>query len=175
MGYALPASIGASLAANRDVICITGDGSIQMNLQELQTIKHHNLPVKIFILNNHGYSSIRLTQTQFFNGNFIGCNEASGISFHDNSKLADLYNLKYFKIDSTSNMLDTIKKILSYSGGVLCEVILTKDYAIAPKLTSEKKPDGSIVSKPLEDLYPFLEREELSSNMIINNKDGEDG
>jgi len=174
MGYALPASIGASLAVNRDVICITGDGSIQMNLQELQTIKHHNLPVKIFILNNHGYSSIKLTQTQFFDGNFIGCNEASGISFPDNSKLADLYNLKYFKIDSTANMVEIIKNILSYSGGVLCEVILTKDYAIAPKLTSEKKSDGSIVSKPLEDLYPFLERDELYSNMIIKNKDGED-
>ena len=86
MGYALPASIGACLAVNRDVICITGDGSIQMNLQELQTIKHHNLPVKIFILNNHGYSSIKLTQTNFFDGDFIGCNEASGISFPDNSK-----------------------------------------------------------------------------------------
>ena len=85
-----------------------------------------------------------------------------------------LPNNAFFKIDSTSNMLDTIKKILSYSGGVLCEVILTKDYAIAPKLTSEKKPDGSIVSKPLEDLYPFLERDEFYSNMIVKDKNKED-
>ena len=174
MGYGLPAAIGAYYGIKKPIICIEGDGSIQMNIQELQSIKHHKLPVKIFILNNHGYSSIKLTQTQFFNGNFIGCNEESGISFPDNSKLADLYNLKYFKIDSTTNMVEIIKNILSYSGGVLCEVILTKDYAIAPKLTSEKKPDGSIVSKPLEDLYPFLERDELYSNMIIKNKDGED-
>ena len=106
------------------------------------------------------------------NGNFIGCNEESGISFPDNSKLADLYNLKYFKIDSTDKMTEVINQVLSYSGGVLCEVILTKDYTIAPKLTSEKKPDGSIISKPLEDLYPFLERNEFYSNMIVNDKDG---
>ncbi len=174
MGYALPASIGASLAVNRDVICITGDGSIQMNIQELQSIKHHKLPIKIFILNNQGYSSMKLTQTTFFNKNFIGCNESSGISFPDNSKLADLYGLKYFKIDSTSKMTDVIKKILSYSGGVLCEVMLTKDYVIAPKLTSERRPDGSMVTKPLEDLYPFLDRDEFLSNMIVKDKDRKD-
>jgi len=174
MGYALPASIGASLAVNRDVICITGDGSIQMNIQELQSIKHHKLPIKIFILNNQGYGSMKLTQTTFFNKNLIGCNEASGISFPDNSKLADLYGLKYFKIDSTTKMKDVIKKVLSSSGGVLCEVMLTKDYVIAPKLTSERKPDGSMVAKPLEDLYPFLDRDELFSNMIVKSKDGKD-
>ncbi len=174
MGYALPASIGASLAVNRDVICITGDGSIQMNIQELQSIKHHKLPIKIFILNNQGYNSMKLTQTTFFNKNFIGCNESSGISFPDNSKLADLYGLKYFKIDSTSKMTDVIKKILSYSGGVLCEVMLTKDYVIAPKLTSERRPDGSMVTKPLEDLYPFLDRDEFLSNMIVKDKDRKD-
>ena len=174
MGYALPASIGASLAINRDVICISGDGSIQMNIQELQSIKHHKLPIKIFILNNQGYSSMKLTQTTFFNKNFIGCNESSGISFPDNSKLADLYGLKYFKIDSTSKMTDVIKKILSYSGGVLCEVMLTKDYVIAPKLTSERRPDGSMVTKPLEDLYPFLDRDEFLSNMIVKDKDRKD-
>ena len=172
MGYALPASIGASVAVNQDVICITGDGSIQMNIQELQSIKHHKLPVKIFILNNHGYSSMKLTQTTFFNKNFIGCSEASGISFPDNSKLADLYNLKYFKIDSTAKMTEVIKKVLSYSGGVLCEVMLAKDYVIAPKLTSERRPDGSMIAKPLEDLFPFLDRDELLSNMIVKNKGG---
>jgi len=174
MGYALPASIGASLAVNRDVVCITGDGSIQMNIQELQSIKHHKLPVKIFILNNQGYSSMKLTQTTFFNKNFIGCNQSSGISFPDNSKLADLYGLKYFKIDATSKMKNVIKKILSASGGVLCEVMLTKDYVIAPKLTSERKSDGSMVAKPLEDLFPFLDRDELLSNMIVKDKNGKD-
>ena len=167
MGYALPAAIGASLASNKDVICLTGDGSIQMNIQELQSIKHHKLPVKIFILNNYGYSSMKLTQTTFFKGDLIGCDEESGISFPNNSKLADLYDLKYFKIDSTLKMNNEIKKVLSYPGAVLCEVILSKEYTIAPKLTSERKPDGSLIAKPLEDQYPFLDREELLSNMIL--------
>lgn len=174
MGYALPASIGAALAGNHDVICITGDGSIQMNLQELQTIKHYNLPIKIFILNNQGYRSIELTQTEFFNSNFIGCNKESGISFPDNSKLADLYDLKYYRINSTAEMGRVIDSVLSYTGAVICEVILNNDYIFAPKLSSEKKPDGRMVSKSLEDLYPFLERDEFYSNMIVKNIEVED-
>ena len=174
MGYGVPASIGAALAANQDVICITGDGSIQMNLQELQTIKHYNLPLKIFILNNQGYRSIELTQTDFFNRNFIGCNKESGISFPDNSKLADLYDLKYYKIDSTAEMGQVIDSVLSCRGAVICEVILNKDYIFAPKVSSKRKPDGCMISTPLEDLYPFLERDELYSNMIIKNIEAED-
>ncbi len=167
MGYDLPASIGAALAGNQDVICITGDGSLQMNLQELQTIKHYNLPVKMFILNNQGYHSIELTQTDFFNRNFIGCNRESGVSFPDNSKLADLYGLKYYRINSTAKMRQVINSVLSCTGAVLCEVVLNNDYIFAPKLSSEKKPDGRMVSKPLEDLSPFLERDEFKTNMII--------
>jgi len=167
MGYGLPASIGAALAGNQDVVCITGDGSIQMNLQELQTIKHYNLPVKIFILNNRGYRSIELTQTEFFNGNFVGCNKDSGVSFPDFSKLADLYDLKYYRIDSTACMRQVIDNVLSCAGAVICEVVLNKDYIFAPKLSSKKMPDGRMVSKPLEDLFPFLERDEFKTNMII--------
>lgn len=171
MGYALPASIGAALAGDKDVICITGDGSIQMNLQELQTIKHNNLPIKIFILNNQGYSSIEQTQTTFFNGDFIGCNRGSGVSFPDNSKLADLYDMKYFKINSTDKMEQEINNVLACKGASICEVVLNCGYIFAPKLSSEKKSDGKMVSKPLEDLYPFLERNEFDSNMIVKGKD----
>lgn len=167
MGYDLPASIGATLAANKEVICIAGDGSLQMNIQELQTVKHYNLPVKIFILNNQGYQSIKQTQISFFNSALIGCTKESGVSFPDYSKLADLYDLKYFKINSTKTMQETIKNILSYKGAVICEVVLNKDYVFAPKLSSEKKPDGRIVSKPLEDLSPLLDREEFKSNIIF--------
>ncbi len=169
MGYALPATIGAATAADKEVICITGDGSIQMNLQELQTIKHYNLPVKIFILNNQGYRSIEMTQSNFFNGDFIGCNKDCGVSFPDNSKLADLYSLKYFRIDSTLKMRQVINDVLSSPRAALCEVVLNNSYIFAPKSSSEKKPDGSMVSKPLEDLYPFLERDEFYSNMIDKN------
>lgn len=168
MGYALPASIGAALAGNQDVICIDGDGSIQMNLQELQTIKHNNLPIKIFILNNQGYRSIEQTQTAFFEGDFIGCNNESGVSFPDNSKLAYLYDMKFFKINSTNKMEQEIKSVLNHKGPAICEVVLDREYIFSPKLSSEKKADGSIVSKPLEDLYPFLERDEFYSNMIVN-------
>jgi len=169
MGYALPASIGAAMAGKKDVICITGDGSLQLNIQELQTIRQYKLPVKVFILNNQGYSSIEQTQKAFFDCDFIGCNEASGVSFPDNSKLADLYGLKYCRIDSTSEMAGIIGKALSYCGAVMCEVILNKGYTFAPKLTSVKKPDGSMISSPLEDLYPFLARDEFYSNMIVKN------
>lgn len=168
MGYALPASIGAALAANRDVICIEGDGSIQMNLQELQTIKHNNLPIKIFVLNNSGYRSIEQTQTVFFKGHFIGCNRESGVSFPDFSKLADLYNLKYFRINSSEKIGHVIKNIIKHKGPAMCEVVIGNKYIFSPKQSSEKKPDGTMVSKPLEDLYPFLERDEFYSNMIPN-------
>ncbi len=171
MGYALPAAIGAAFAGKRDIICITGDGSLQMNIQELQTVRHNNLPVKIFILNNQGYSSIEQTQKAFFNCDFIGCNEKSGLSFPDNSKLADLYGFKYYRINSTAEMGQVIDSVLSWTGAVICEVVLNKDYTFAPKLSSEKKADGGMVSKPLEDLYPFLERDEFYSNMIVNDID----
>ncbi|HNX91473.1 MAG TPA: thiamine pyrophosphate-binding protein [Candidatus Omnitrophota bacterium] len=170
MGYCLPAAIGAAVAAGRQVICITGDGSIQMNLQELQTIRHYRLPVKIFILNNHGYRSIEMTQTEFFSKDFIGCNQGSGVSFPDNSKLADLYGMDYFKIDSTSGMDRVIDGVLSCERPLICEVVLDKDYVFAPKLSSKRNPDGSMESKPLEDLSPLLDREEFDANMIIKDR-----
>lgn len=171
MGYDLPASIGAALASDRDVICLAGDGSIQMNLQELQTVKHYNLPVKIFVLNNQGYHSIKMTQTSFFDGDLIGCNEDCGVSFPDNSKLAGLYGLKYFKIDSTARMKQAINDVLSNPGAALCEVVLNNDYVFSPKLSSKREPDGRIISNPLEDLSPLLPRDEFETNMRISAED----
>lgn len=168
MGYDIPAAIGAAFASGQEVVCLAGDGSIQMNLQELQTIKHYKLPVKIFVFNNLGYQSIRMTQTAFFEGDFIGCDEKSGVSFPDNAKLADVYGLKFFRIDSTARMRQTIMDVLSTSGGVLCEVCLGNDYTFAPKLSSKKEPDGRMVSSPLEDLCPFLSAKELAENMKIS-------
>lgn len=168
MGYDLSASIGAAFASGREVICIAGDGSLQLNIQELQTVKHYNLPIKIFVLNNQGYHSIRMTQAAYFESDFIGCGKDSGISFPDNRKLADLYDLKFFRIDNTVSMNQTIASVLAYLGAVLCEVVLPSDYAIAPKLSSAKEPDGRMISKPLEDLSPLLSREELGENMEIS-------
>lgn len=173
MGYDLPASIGAAVAGNRDVVCLAGDGSIQMNLQELQTIKYYGLPIKIFLLNNAGYRSIEMTQAVFFNSNFIGCNENSGVSFPDNAKLADLYGLNYFRIDSTVHMKQVISDALSSEGGVLCEVVLNDTYGFAPRLASRKEPDGRMISNPLEDMNPLLPRDEFYAAMTIPSNDEE--
>tara|TARA_B100002003_G_scaffold251844_1_gene298077 strand:- start:26582 stop:28294 length:1713 start_codon:yes stop_codon:yes gene_type:complete len=167
MGYALPASIGAAFSHKGDIICLTGDGSIQLNLQELQTIKKYNLPIKIFLLCNGGYQSIRQTQAAFFDSDFIGCDEESGVSFPDVSKLADLYDMKYIKVDSTVTMKETIRTALSEEGSLICEVVLDEEYVFSPKLSSQRMPDGSMLSKPLEDLSPLLDRDEFDSNMIF--------
>jgi len=130
MGYDLPAAIGACFAnGKKEVICITGDGSIQMNIQELQTISHHNLPIKIFVLNNGGYRSIEMTQQNYFNSDFIGCNAASGVSFPDFAKIAFAYDIKYF------HGTEAIREVLDYKGSALCEVEIGNDYIIEPKWT----------------------------------------
>ncbi|NOX26539.1 MAG: thiamine pyrophosphate-binding protein [Deltaproteobacteria bacterium] len=167
MGYGLPAAIGACVARRGTVVCVTGDGSLQMNLQELQTVKHHRMPIILFVLNNQGYRSIEQTQAGFFESRFVGCNNSSGVSFPPCDKLADLYGFSYARIDSINNLAPVLNKVLSLNEPVLCEVVLSKNYVFSPKLSSEKKPDGRIVSKPLEDLFPFLDRDEFMSNMIV--------
>ena len=168
MGYGLPAAIGACFANNKkEVICVTGDGSIQMNIQELQTIVYHKLPIKIFVLNNQGYISIRNTQNAFFNGFFVGSNEESGTSLPDMIKIAKAYGLKTLVIRNNAELETQIKKALSCSETILCEVKLSPEEKMYPKLSSEKKENGTMVSKSLEDMYPFLPREEFLENMII--------
>jgi acetolactate synthase-1/2/3 large subunit len=168
MGYDLPAAIGACFAANgRDVICLAGDGSLQMNIQELQTVAHHQLPIKLFVLNNDGYISIRQTQDAFFNGRHAGCDAPSGVSFPDVTKLATAYGLAAAVIEQNEGLPEAVARVLAMPGPVVCEVRLGHDYRFEPKLSSEKKPDGRIVSKPLEDMYPFLDREEFASNMLV--------
>ncbi len=168
MGYDLPAAIGACLANyKKDVICITGDGSIQMNLQEMQTIIHYQLPIKIFMYNNNGYLSIRITQSTYFNKNFVGESPVSGVSIPDMKKLAEVYGFKVFQIKTNKDANEKIETVLNTKGPVFCEVMLDPDEEIGPKVASYKKEDGTMISKPLEDLAPFLPREEFKENMII--------
>jgi acetolactate synthase-1/2/3 large subunit len=168
MGYDLPASIGACFAnGKKNIICLAGDGSIQMNFQELQTIIHHQLPIKIFYLNNNGYISQRQTQDSFFGGFRIGADPASGVSFPDMQKIGPAYGFETFKIENISQLETLIPKVLSSAVPVLCEVMLPEDYKFAPKLASKKLDDGRMVSSPLEDLFPFLEREDFKSNLLI--------
>ncbi len=168
MGYTLPATIGVSIAKeNGEVIGVTGDGSFQMNIQELQTIVHYNLPIKIFVWNNDGYLSIRATQSKFFEGRFIGTDSASGVSFPDLEKLSAAYGIKYFRISKAQELDEVLEEVLDYSKAVICEVMCIKNQEIIPTSASFKKTDGTMVSKPLEDMYPFLDREEFLSNMLV--------
>jgi acetolactate synthase I/II/III large subunit len=168
MGFDLPGAIGAYFAETpKRLICLAGDGSIQMNLQELQTIATHKLPVKIFVLNNQGYHSIRQTQQNYFPDNIVGCGTESGLGFPNMEKLAAAYGISYQKIEKTEDLTRQIQRTLTGDGPQICEVILDLNQQFAPKLSSRKLEDGRMVSAPLEDLFPFLSREELASNMII--------
>ncbi|WP_072679789.1 thiamine pyrophosphate-binding protein [Arcobacter sp. LA11] len=167
MGYDLPAAIGACYANNKnDVICVTGDGSLQMNIQELQTIIHNKLPIKIFVLNNEGYSSIKNTQNNFFNGHKVGSEKSSGVSFPNLEAISKAYGFKTFKIKNQNNLQSELEEILKYKSFV-CEIMLDPNEKMEPKLSSEIKEDGTIISKPLEDMFPFLDRELFNKNMII--------
>jgi acetolactate synthase-1/2/3 large subunit len=166
MGYDLPAALGAAVGREgKRVICLAGDGSIQLNIQELQTVYHHHLPVKIFVLNNDGYLSIRLSQGSFFK-RFVGESPRSGVSFPDMLKLAQAYGLPALRIEG-KQFEAMVDQALSSPGPFLCEVMLDPNQPFEPKVSSRQLPDGRMVSAPMEDLYPFLDRQELLSNLLI--------
>lgn len=169
MGYDLPAAIGACYDAKGcNVICLAGDGSIMMNVQELQTVVYNRLPLKIFIINNAGYSSIRQTQRNFFNGHMTGSGDDSGISIPDFCKLADGFGIKSVKISNPLTMRDDIVNVFAENKPVICEVMVEKEYAFLPKLSAKKLPDGTMVSPSLEDMFPFLDRDEYMANLILS-------
>ena len=168
MGYDLPAAIGACLGSGaRRVVCLAGDGSIQMNLQELQTIVHHRLPVKIFIFDNAGYLSIRQMQDNLFDGRRVGEGAGSGVSLPDMVALARAYGIAAARVDSHAGLGAAIDAALAGDGPALCDVVMSPDQQFAPKVAAEKLPDGRIVSKPLEDMWPFMERAEFAENMLV--------
>jgi len=166
MGFTLPAAIGACIAANKPVIGITGDGSFQLNIQELQTIKHYNLPVKLIVWNNNGYLSIRATQDKFFDGRRIGTDPESGVSFPEVEKIAKAYELPYMKINNVNELREKLSDVLVTDGPVICEVICPENQEIIPAVSAVKNKDGSMTSKPIEDMYPFLDRNEFLDEMI---------
>ena len=172
MGYGIPASIGVCLGSGkRKTICVDGDGGLQLNIQELATIAHLQLPIKIFVLNNQGYASIRASQTNYFGGPNIGCSPETGVSIPDYRKVARAYGLKTAIIEGQGEgQLDlraAVRKVLRSRGPVLCDVHIIPDEIRAPRVTSIQHPDGSFLSKPLEDLWPFLDRDEFRQNMIV--------
>ena len=168
MGYDLPAAIGACIGAGRRrVICLAGDGSLQMNVQELQTVSTHRLPIKLFVLNNQGYHSIRQTQESYFPDNIMGCGPGSGLGFPDLEKLASAYDLAFRRIGSHEELGTVIEDVLRLDGPTVCEVVLDTRQPFAPKVASRRLPDGRMISSPLEDLAPFLDRDEVRRNLLI--------
>jgi len=165
MGYDLPAAIGAAFARpGKRVICLAGDGSIQMNIQELQTVVHHHLPLKIFVLNNSGYLSMRMTQSGFF-GRLTGESAASGASLPDMVKVACAYGIPSLRIDHQSQ-LEHVDRALTADGPALIDVVVDQNQEFEPRSRARQLPDGRIVSPNLEDMYPFLDETELMDNVI---------
>lgn len=172
MGYDLPAAIGAYFGAIAErgkqerVICLAGDGSIMMNLQELQTIIGASLPIKTFLLDNNGYHSILQTQTAFFSDNIFGCNPSNGVSFPDFERVGAAFGFRTEKCDHLDRARSAIRNTLDAPGPVLCHVVLDPQQPFAPKLSSRRLEDGRIVSSSLEDMAPFLSRDEFALNML---------
>ena len=170
MGYDLPAAIGCAVASNKEILCITGDGSIMMNLQELQTIKHYHLPVKVIIFSNDGYGAIRQTCRNFFSGTFIGCTPESGISFPDFEKLAAAFEFEYKCCCCNDEVEDSLEWALNTEGHLLLEIKQQIENPLIPKLMSRMNADGSFSTPALHDMAPFLPKEEIESLMFKERK-----
>ena len=166
MGYDLPAAVGAAIArGGQRVICLAGDGSVHLNIQELQTLVHHQLPVKLIVLNNGGYLSMRQTQSNFF-GRLIGAGPSSGVSFPDYTRVANAYGVPAVRIDHV-DCLKQLWTLFEAPGPALCEIMLDPAQEFEPRLKSRQLADGTIVSPALEDMYPFLDPEDLASNLLV--------
>lgn len=168
MGY-WAAGIGACMANDRkNTIVITGDGSLQMNIQEFATIKHNNLPIKTFIFNNNGYLLIRHTQRNFMENRLVGEGPDSGVWCPDSLEIAKAYGIKGVRIDSVENIEEKIKEVLDFDGPVICDVMTPEWQLLIPRVASDKLPDGTLVSREYEDMFPYLSKEEVIENMVAN-------
>jgi acetolactate synthase-1/2/3 large subunit len=168
MGFTIPACIGAHFAdPSFKIFGVTGDGSFQFNIQELQTIVHYKLPIKIFVVNNGGYLSIKNTQDKFFSGRYFGINPEFGVSFPSLKKIANAYGFKYTKIDSLKKLKNSMQDIVMETTPIICELMMPKDEQILPTSSTKQLETGKIVSQPLENMFPFLSEEEFNSEMIV--------
>lgn len=168
MGFGVPAAIGGCLASGRKrTICIEGDGGFIMNIQELETVKRLHLPIKFFVLNNGGYVSIQTTQRNYFNGHYVGSSATSGLTLPDIKAVAKSFRIATAKLTNHNGIREKIRQILQIKGPVVCEVMVSPDQVTAPRIASKQQEDGSMASLPMEDLWPFLDRTEFQSNMLI--------
>jgi acetolactate synthase I/II/III large subunit len=170
MGFTLPAAIGASFSSGKDtsILAVTGDGSLQQNIQELQVVAQHQLPIKIFVLNNSGYLSIRASQKNYFSSREIGAGPDSGLTFPDTLRVAEAYGISASRVDKLENLDDEILRALNHPGPYILDVITPADQLIIPTVSSSLDAQGIMRSRPLEDMFPFLDREEFASNMLVD-------
>jgi acetolactate synthase-1/2/3 large subunit len=166
MGFALPAAIGAAVASGRPTICVDGDGGFQMNIQELATVERLGLPIKFFVANNDGYASIRASQNNYFK-QLVGADRTSGMTLPDLGAVTRAYGLPFVRIADKADLNRQIRSVLDMDGPVVCEVLIAPTEDRIPRAASYIRPDGSMGSKPLEDLFPFLDRAEFKENMLI--------
>ncbi|MFM0152678.1 thiamine pyrophosphate-binding protein [Paraburkholderia sediminicola] len=164
MGWDLPTAVGAHYATGKRTLCITGDGSLMLNGQELLTIGANKLPVKVFVFNNDGYGSIKATQSNFFEGRFVGSGPSSNVYNPDFEALAKAFGLDYVKVSQHSTLRQSLADVVNAHGPVLCEVMVSPEQWISPKATSFKNAEGKIESKPLDDMFPFLPADEIEEN-----------
>ncbi|MBQ4256876.1 MAG: thiamine pyrophosphate-binding protein, partial [Oscillospiraceae bacterium] len=168
MGYGLPSTIGACLAGGRRrTVSVNGDGGFAMNIQELETIRRLQLPIKIFVLSNHGYGAIQATQTNIFNRHFVACNEESGLTLPDVSRIAEAYGIKTVTIRDMDELYNRVDEVLAYDGPVVCSVMTPIELTARPKQVSYKRSDGQMESLPLEYMNPPIPDEEMEENMLI--------
>ncbi len=169
MGSGLPASIGACIASKKNnTICVIGDGGFMLNIQDLETVSRLGLPIKYFFLNNDGYGSIRNMQNNYFDGLYVASESSSGVTIPDIEKVSHSYKIKFMRVGTNSDLEKIVSDALGHPGPVICEIRVEPNEKTMPKLTSMVKPDGTMVSMPLEDLWPFLDREEFLANMIVD-------
>jgi acetolactate synthase-1/2/3 large subunit len=168
MGYGLPGAVGASFGApDSTIVCLNCDGGMMMNLQELQTVDHHKLPIKIVVFNNDGYLMIKHTQNAVLKGRFSGVNRNTGVTCPDYKKVANAFNLPYFEVRTWEDFEKNVPAFLNGDGPALCEVFMHPEQLLVPKLSLAIREDGTLVSPPLEDLSPLVSRETLEKVMIV--------
>jgi acetolactate synthase I/II/III large subunit len=168
MGFGVPAALGACLASGgHRTVCIDGDGGFAMNAQELAVVARLQLPIKFFVLNNGGYASIRATQINYFERRFVACDAASGLTLPDLRKTAEAFGIEYRRIENQTNLCDQVQGVLSAPGPIICDVVMAPDQFTQPKVSSRQQPDGTMLTMPMEDLWPFLERSEFEAAMKV--------
>ena len=168
MGFGLPASIGGAIASGKRTVCVIGDGGLQHNIQELETLHRLQLDIKLFVFNNNGYGSIRNMQRGRFDGHFVACDPSSGLTLPDLQRIATAYQLPYVKIAHPLKLENQVRDVLALKGPVICEVMLDPEVGTSPRLASEVLPDGRMRSKPMEELAPFLPADELAEILRVD-------